>query len=72
MVWIRSFRCEKFEEDIMARTFSLIALVWHVLQQVSCSRKMVLNAPKRKETHQNMSLGSNGVNREHLLRKIPT
>ena len=32
---------------------------------------MVPNAPKRKETHQNMSLGSNGVDREHTLWKIP-
>ena len=33
---------------------------------------MIANAPKRKETHQNLSLRSNGVDREHLLRKIPT
>ena len=58
--------------DIMARTFSLIALVWHVLQQVSFSSKMDLNAPKQKETHQNLSLGSNGVDRERSLRKIQT
>src|SRR6185312_13590768 len=31
---------------------------------------MVPNAPKLYETHQNMSLGSNGVDRVHLLRKI--
>jgi hypothetical protein len=48
----------------VARTFALIALVWRVLQQVSCSSKMVPNAPIRKETHQNMSLGSSGVDRE--------
>ena len=64
MVWIGSVSCEKFEKDIMARTFSLIALVWCVLQHVSCSSKTVPNAPKRKETHQNMSLGSNGVDRD--------
>ena len=28
------------------------------------------NAPKRKETHQKMSLGSNGVDRERSLRKF--
>src|SRR4026208_2534465 len=32
---------------------------------------MVPNAPKWYETHQNMSLGSNGVDRVRLLRKIP-
>ena len=31
---------------------------------------MVPNAPKRYEMHQNISLGSNGVDRVHLLRKI--
>src|SRR6185436_18240173 len=37
-----------------------------------CSSIMVPNAPERKETHQNMSLGSNGVDLEHLFRKIQT
>ena len=40
------------------------------LQQVLCNSEMVPNAPNWKETHQNMSLGSNGVDRERLLRKI--
>ena len=31
-----------------------------------------LNGPKWYETHQNISLGSNGVDRVHSLRKIPT
>ena len=31
---------------------------------------MVPNAPKLYETHRNMSLGSNGVDRVHSLRKI--
>ena len=31
---------------------------------VLCSSETVQNAPKRKETHQKMSLGSNGVDRE--------
>jgi len=42
------------------------------LQQVLCNSEMVPNAPKRKEMHQNMSLGSNGVDREHSLQKILT
>ena len=70
MVWIGIVRCKKFKQDIVARTFALIVPVWHVLQQVLCNRETVPNAPKRKETKQNMSLGSNGVDREHSLRKI--
>ena len=38
----------------------------------SQGNKMVPNAPKEYETHQNMSLGSNGVDRVRSLRKIPT
>ena len=72
MGWIGCVRCEKFQHDFVARTFALIAPVWRVLQQVSCSSKTVPNAPKRKETHQNMSLRSNCVDRERLLRKILT
>jgi len=63
---------QKFQEDIMARTFALIAPVWRVLLHVSCSSETVPNAPKWKETHQNMSLGSNSVDREHSLQKILT
>ena len=72
MVLIGSVRCEKFKHDIVARTFALIALVWLVLQQILCNREMVPNAPKQKETHQNLSLGSNGVDQERPLRKILT
>ena len=54
----------------MARIFALIPRV--CLHQVSCSSETVPNAPKRKELHQNMSLGSNGVDREHSLTKILT
>jgi len=56
----------------VAQTFTLIAPVWRVLQQVSCSSKTVPNAPKRKEMHLNKSLRSNGVHRELSLRKIMT
>jgi len=42
------------------------------LDRVSCSRETVPNAPKRKETHQKMSLGSNGLDRERSLRNILT
>ena len=54
----------------MAQTFALIAPSWPILHRVLCSSETVPNAPKRKETYQNMSLGSNGVDRERSLRKI--
>ena len=41
-----------------------------LFHKVSCNSEMDLNPPKRKETHQNMSLGSYGVDRECSLRKI--
>ena len=70
MVWIGSVRCEKFKREIVAWNFALIVPVWRVLHHVSCNSKTVPNAPKQKEKHQNKSLGSNGVDREHSLRKI--
>ena len=61
MVWIECVRCEKLQCDFVARTFALIAPVHTVLHRVSCSYEMIPNAPKHYETHQNMSLGSNGM-----------
>ena len=60
MVWIGCLHCEKFRRDFVARTFALIAPVLSDLHRVSCSNEMVSNAPKHYETHQNMSLESNG------------
>ena len=40
------------------------------LHRVSCSSETLPNAAKHYETHQNMSLWSNGVDRVHSLRKI--
>ena len=54
----------------MAQTFELIAPVHPVLHQVSCNYETIPNAPKHYETHQNMSLGSNGVDHVSSLRKI--
>jgi len=71
MGWIRSIHCEKFRWDFMARTSALIAPVQPVLHRVSCSNETLPNAPKHYETHTNMSLGSNGVDRVHSLWKIP-
>jgi hypothetical protein len=39
--------------------------------RVSCSNEILPYAPKHYETHQNMSLGSNGVDRFRSLQKIP-
>jgi len=70
MGWIGCIRCEKSRRDFMARTFALIATVHPVLHQVSCSYETIPNAPKHYETHQNMSLGTNGVDQVRLLGKI--
>ena len=53
----------------MAQTCALIAPVQPVLHRVSCSNKTLTNAPKHYETHQYLSLGSNGVDRVCSLRK---
>ena len=62
---------QKFQGNFVAWTFKLIVPVRHVLHRVSCTKKMIQNAPKHNETHQNMSIGSNAVDRVHLLWKIP-
>ena len=69
-MWIGSVSFEKFGRDFVARTFTLIAPVWRILHQVSCSSETVTNAPKRKQTYKNMSLGSNGVDRECRYEKF--
>ena len=70
MGWIRCVRCENIQCDFVARTFALIAPVHPILHRVSCSNEMVPNAPKPDETHQNMSLGSDGMDSVDLLQKI--
>ena len=72
MGWIESVRCEKTRRDFVARTFALIAPVHPVLHRVSCSYETIPNAHKHNETHQNMRLGSNGVDQVRSLRKITT
>jgi len=71
MEWVGCIHCKKFQNDFMARTSALIAPVQPVLHRVSCSNKTLPNAPKYYETHQNMSLRSNGVDQVRSLRKIP-
>ena len=69
MGWIGCVRCKKFRSDLMVRTFALVRPVSH---RVSYGNQTVPNAPKWYEMHQNVSLSSNGLDRVHLLRKIPT
>ena len=68
MRWIGCVCCEKIRRDFV--TFALIAPVHPILHRVLSSNEMVPNATKHYGTHQNMSLGSNGVDRVGSLRKI--
>ena len=70
--WIKCVCWEKLQRDFVERTFSLIAPVQYVLQQVSCSYGTIPNAPKYYKTDWNISLGSNGADWVHSLRKIST
>jgi hypothetical protein len=72
MGWIGCVLCEEIRHDFVARTFAIIAPVQPVLHKISCSNERIPNAPKHYKTHQNMSLGYNGVNRVCSLRKTPT
>ena len=70
MGWIGSIRYEKTRRDFVARTFALIAPVHPVLHRVSCSYETIPNAYKHYETHQNMRLGSNGVDQVRWCEKL--
>src|SRR6185503_14721204 len=67
-----AFIAKNSEQLRGANFFALIAPFQLILHRVSCSDEMVPNAPKHYETHQNMSLGSDGVDRVDLLQKILT
>jgi hypothetical protein len=71
MGWIECILCEKFWCDFMAQTFALIAPVQPVLHRVSFSNETLTNAPKHYKNAQNMSLGSNGLDRVRSLPNIP-
>ena len=70
MEWIGCIRCENIWCDFVARTFALIAPVQPILHRVWCGNEILPNAPKHYETHQNMSIGSIGVDWADLLQKI--
>jgi hypothetical protein len=72
MGWIGCVRCVKLRHDFLAQTIALIAQVQPVLHQVSCNNETIPNVPKHCETHQNMILGSNGMDWVDALRTIPT
>ena len=67
--WIGCVCCENIWHNFVAQTFALIAPVQTILHQVSCSNKMMPNAAKRYKTHQNLNLGSNGMDWVRSLRK---
>ena len=70
MEWVGCIRCEKFQNNFMAQTCTLIAPVQPILHRVSCSNETLPNALKHYETHQNISLGSNGVDWVRSLQKF--
>ena len=72
MGWIRCVRCKNIRRDFVAWNFALIAPVQPILHRVWCGNEILPNAPKHYETHQNMSIGSNGVDWADLLQKILT
>ena len=69
---IRVRLLQKFWCNFLPRTFALIVPVWPVLHRVSCSKKLIPNAPKHYKTRQNLSLESDGLDRVCSLRKILT
>ena len=66
---IRHVRYEKLQRDFVARIYVLIAPVQYVLHQLSWTYETIPDAPKYYEMHQNISLGSNGVDQVRSLRK---
>ena len=69
--WIGCVRFEKFWRGFMARTCALILPFHPALHRVLCINERIQNAPKHYKTHQNMSLGSNGVDRLDSMQKNP-
>ena len=71
MGWKGCDRCEKFQHDFVGRTFALIAAIQAVFHRFLCSNKTITNGPKHYESHQNLSLRSNGVDQVRSLQKCP-
>ena len=60
---IRCVNCDNFLCDFMSQTCALIAPLQPLLHRVSSINETSPSAPKHYETHQNMSLGFNWVDR---------
>src|SRR6185436_5940726 len=67
--WVRSLR--KIMMRLHSTNFCINCTCSTGLHRVSSSNETLPNAPKYYETHENLSLGLNGVGRVHSLRKIP-
>ena len=66
MIPMRGIGCvnsEKFQCDFMAQTCALIAPFQPILNRALSINETLPNAPNHYETHQNMSLGFNWVDR---------
>jgi hypothetical protein len=70
VLWGRSF-AKNSDVTSWHKLLHLIAPVQPKLHQVSCSNEAIPNTPKHNEKHQNMILGSNGVDQVCSLGKIP-
>ena len=68
--WVRSKW--KITKRIRGTKFGINGPVQPILHWVSCINETIPNTPKHYETHQSMSLGSNGVDKVRWLRKITT
>ena len=72
MVWIQSVVYEKNPTRHRGANFCINYTSLARFASSLCSSIMVPNAPKRKETHENMTLGSNCVDRKCPFREILT
>ena len=63
---------QKILTRLRGTSFCIICTISARFYRVLEGNKTVPNAPKEYKMHQNMSSGSNGVDRERSLRKIPT
>ena len=70
MVWIGHIRSDKFRRDIVSRTFALIAPDWPVCIEFSAVTKRSQMHPNITKMQQNMSLGSNGVDRAQFQTRL--
>ena len=64
-----AFIAKNFEATSWHELLHLLHQFNPFCNKASCSNETIHNTPKHYETHQNMSLGSNGVDRVCLLEK---